>query len=378
VYPAFGNYHDHVEMSNLLLDYATRFPDITKLSVAGFSTQGREMWVLQISDRPGVTESLEPKFKYVGNIHGDETVGRELCLYMIDFLLTNYGTDSRVTNLVDSTNIFILPSVNPDGFELARRGNANNIDLNRDFPDEFRDGVDSTDGREVETQVLMNWDAQHQFVMSGQLHGGAVVVNYPRSAPDATNTTLQYCESVDDGLFVHLSKDYSFKHPTMYQSTRFPNDGITNGCEWYVIWGGMQDWNYVFRGCMELTIEVSQVKYPAASTLAGHWDDHREPMLAFTENVHLGIKGSILEKSTGMPITSGVSVDVFSADTGKPITRTRFVQNEHGNYFIPLLPGTYELVVASDGGARNSQMINVEESHSQMQAGSANIHNVAL
>ena len=56
---------------------------------------------------------------YIGNIHGDETVGRQLILYLAQYLLHNYGKDPRITKLMDDTEIFLMPSSNPDGFTVA-------------------------------------------------------------------------------------------------------------------------------------------------------------------------------------------------------------------------------------------------------------------
>jgi len=81
-------------------------------------------------------------------MHGDETVGRELSLYLIEWLVSNYGINQRATDLVNNIDIFIMPSMNPDGFENGSRYNANGIDLNRDFPDQFNDPTNSTAGRE--------------------------------------------------------------------------------------------------------------------------------------------------------------------------------------------------------------------------------------
>ncbi|KAL8473133.1 hypothetical protein ACS0TY_030099 [Phlomoides rotata] len=84
---------------------------------------------------PGEME-VELAFMFIGNVHGDEPVGRELLLLLANWLCDNYMKDSLATLIVDHTHHHILPSMNPDGFSLRRRGNGNNIDLNRDFPDQ--------------------------------------------------------------------------------------------------------------------------------------------------------------------------------------------------------------------------------------------------
>ena len=83
--------------------------------------------------------------KYVANMHGNEAVGRELMLAFIEYLVTSYksNSDPDAVKLVETTDIHIMPSMNPDGFEKANEGscygttgrwNANGKDLNRNFP----------------------------------------------------------------------------------------------------------------------------------------------------------------------------------------------------------------------------------------------------
>ena len=61
-------------------------------------------------------------YRYVGNMHGDETVGRQLLIYLAEYLLQQYGRNPRITRLVDNTDIYLMPTMNPDGFANAKVG----------------------------------------------------------------------------------------------------------------------------------------------------------------------------------------------------------------------------------------------------------------
>ncbi|MHC4803602.1 MAG: M14 family zinc carboxypeptidase, partial [Planctomycetota bacterium] len=84
--------------------------------------------------------------------------------------------------------------------------------------------------------------------------------------------------------------------------------GITNGADWYMIWGGMQDWNYHHMGNNEVTLELSDTHDIPASQIPIYWDDNRQSMLAYIETCLIGVRGLVTDEARGQPLAATVSV----------------------------------------------------------------------
>ncbi|XP_059169419.1 carboxypeptidase D-like isoform X3 [Physella acuta] len=340
-------YHNYKDLQALLRRLVSNYPNLARVYHIGESVGGRNLSVIQISDRVNVREVGEPRFKYIGNIHGNEAVGREVILYLAQYLLYNYGTDPRVTQLVDTTDIHLMPTMNPDGFEISREGdcdsilgrsNKNGLDLNRNFPAlRWKNSI-----IQPETQAVMDWiKSQPNFVLSATLHGGSLVANYPFDDHKYQLITPSYVYSAspDDNTFKSLARSYANAHPTMNRGKQcngeydFPG-GITNGAYWYSIKGGMQDYNYLHSNTFDITLEISCCKYPSRRNLTSLWNVNRDALLTYIEQTHMGVKG-VIKTSKGAPITnaqvrvSGINHVMTTSDLGE--------------YWRLLIPGTYNI-----------------------------------
>lgn len=300
---------------------------------------------MKISDNVAIDE-VEPELKYISSMHGDEIVGRELMQFYIRDLLEGYGKDKRITDLVNNTELYIMPSMNPDGSLRKQRANAANYDLNRNFPN-WKDAVSNTANRQPETVAVMNYQASRQFALSANFHGGSVVVNYPW---DSTKVRHPF-----DSLLQDLSVKYARENAPMYRSREF-NQGITNGADWYVVHGGMQDWSYVFYNDLQVTIELSQTKYPRYSEIPEFYKDNKESLMVFAEAIHQGAGFKLPSKENGTVKIKKLMTNGMKKDLGSYGFRG-------GEFFKVLDVGSYEFTVSA-GGVNKSFSTTVEANRS--------------
>ncbi|MCF8364461.1 MAG: PKD domain-containing protein [Bacteroidales bacterium] len=338
-YPTYDAYLD------MMYQFATDHPDICEVFSIGQTVEGRELMFAKISDNVGTRES-EPQFLYTGTMHGDETAGFVLFLRLIDYLLTNYGTNPEITDIVNNMEIWINPAANPDGTYAggnntvngATRYNANNVDLNRNYPDPEDGPHPDGNAWQPETLAFMQMAEENNFVMSANTHGGAEVLNYPWD----TWPTL----AADNEWWIYVCREYvdtvHLYSPSNYLTDL--NNGITNGYAWYTTSGCRQDYMNYFQQCREVTAELSGTKLLPANQLPSHWDWNYRSFINFIQQASYGIKGIVTDQETGDPLEAMVFIEGHDIDSSMV-----FADPVNGFYQRMLDEGIYNLTFSAPG-----------------------------
>jgi murein tripeptide amidase MpaA len=121
-FPAgYTGYHTYAETQTELQKAVANYPSLTTLGSAGNSYEGRALSLIKISDN-AATDENEPEVLFTCNQHAREHLTVEMCLRIVQRLTRQYATNSAVKRLVDSTEIWVIPSVNPDGAEYDISG----------------------------------------------------------------------------------------------------------------------------------------------------------------------------------------------------------------------------------------------------------------
>uniref|UniRef100_A0A3B4Z1C8 Probable carboxypeptidase X1 n=1 Tax=Stegastes partitus TaxID=144197 RepID=A0A3B4Z1C8_9TELE len=374
-------HHNYKEMRKLMKSVNDACPDITRIYSIGKSYTGLKLYVMEISDNPGKHE-LEPEFRYVAGMHGNEALGRELLLNLMQYMCQEYKRgDQRIVRLVKETRIHLLPSMNPDGYEMAfKKGSElagwalgrysyEGIDMNHNFADlnsVMWTAIElETDRSKLinhyfpipeqytseETRAVISWMQNIPFVLSANLHGGEVVVTYPY---DMTRdwAPREHTPTADESFFRWLATAYA---STNQDFLRYNN--IINGADWVFFYflAGMNDFSYLHTNCFEVTVELSCDKFPHASELPIEWENNRESLLVYMEQVHRGIKGVVRDKDT----EAGIADAIIKVDDIDHHIRSA----ADGDYWRLLNPGEYRVTATAEGYLPSSRTCQVMYDH---------------
>ena len=334
-------YPGYLEYVAILQRLAATYPDRCALEDWGTLPSGHKIYTLRITDKLMASRG-KPQVLMTGTMHGNETAGYWLLLELAETLLREPGDD-----LLRDLEIYINPLANPDGafyhsdnsLARSRRGNANSVDLNRNYPDPD-DGL-HPDGNDYqpETLIFMRAAHEHSFDLAINLHGGAEVFNYPWDTYRNRHP--------DNTWWRRISREFAQRAQLASGSVSYfedRQDGVTNGHDWYPISGSRQDYMNYYHRCREATLEVSNVKRYPARGLGQLWTYVRRPLYGFLEEARKGLHGFVRDAGSGEAIAARVTIPGHDYQNSDVIADARY-----GDYHRYLAAGTYEVEVSADG-----------------------------
>ena len=318
------HFTSHTELGIYLQDTSNKYSRITELySNRGSTYEERTVWMMKISDNPETQEDDEPELLFVGAHHGNELIANEMAIYIIKTFTEGYGHDPRITWMVDTHQIWVVPMLNPDGTEYTlnveswRKNRSPNYiseaspgpinpqiyptsygtDLNRNYDIAWGDPGGSSPivqrsstysgsepFSELETKAMRDLILAHNFTGYIDYHGGTELILYPWGY---TNDPTP-----DKVLFENIGEKF----------TELTGFDTVQGYELYQTNGDAIDWIYSATRTKAFTVELSYENRPSTEVVERILNNHIQLPLYLT-----AISGDM---------ESGVQVKIFSDNIG--------------------------------------------------------------
>lgn len=349
-----AGYPDYSEIEERLEDMNHTYPALCSLNSIGRTYEGRTIWALKISDNPEIEEEDEPDVLIMGAHHAKELISAMVPLMFAESLLENYSTDPEIRQEVDSTEIWIIPVVNPDGYQYAVDGHLDwrknrrpidadgdgivdgiGVDLNRNYAHHWGEQGTSMDPNsdiycgpsafsENETLAIRNLVLSHHFVLSVSFHSYGQVIYHPWGNsidPEPMDTELM--DAIGAGMAGY----------NLYR--------VMEGNEAYVTTGDSDDWLYANTTCLPFTVEVGKEFVPPPQDIEPIFLRNRGALIYLISVAHNPYLALSTEKTN-------LRVSYFEID-GNVAEIT--VENQ-GNYSV-----SAELQVRSSRGGNSTRIL---------------------
>ncbi|MBW3623923.1 MAG: carboxypeptidase [Armatimonadetes bacterium] len=115
----FDTYYRYDDLTRLLHAYAEEYPRLVKVESIGKSYEGRYIWLATVTNADTGPDTEKPALWVDGNIHASEVSASAAALYLLNALVTGYGSDPEITRCLDTRAFYVCPRLNPDGAEWA-------------------------------------------------------------------------------------------------------------------------------------------------------------------------------------------------------------------------------------------------------------------
>ncbi len=346
-------YPDYSQIENALFQLNSSYSSICALHAIGKTYEGRTIWALKISDNPNVDEDDEPDILIMGEHHAKELISAVIPLMFAESLVHNYSSNPEVREYVDSNEVWVVPVVNPDGYEYAVQGHLDwrknrrpvdvngdgvpdgvGVDLNRNYAHHWGEQGVSHDPQsdiycgpapfsENETRAIRNLVLSHHFVFSVSFHSYGQIIYYP------------WGNSIDPPPMDRSLMEAIAKQMSGYNLYR-----VMEGKETYSTTGDSDDWLYANTSCLPFTIELGKEFVPPPQYINEIFmknDGALLYLLSISHNPYLALSTD----------KTNLRIDSFDVNSGNA---SIIVENQ-GNYSVSAY------VNISAGDARNTTKI---------------------
>lgn len=357
-----SQYFDPTEIASMLAQVAADHPAITRVFSIGTTTQGRNIWAIEISNQPNAVED-EPAIQFNAQHHAREVATSHVVMDIVETLTNGYGVDADVTAWVDGYTTVVVPMVNPDGVQHVFNGTSSwrknrmvysciGVDLNRNYSYLWGPGCGSSStcssdiyrgpstASEIETRAMMALQDQYHFVMATSYHSFGEFIDYPYACSNGSPSGQmpehavihEMMHGVSDGIFAMDGTRYDVYSPVPF--------GGVNGDD--------TSWYYAHRGVYAFIIEVGTSFEPAFSQVAGIVNQNRGGWRYMYERLGgARIDVHVNDACDGSPLEAAVALTNYVYDTGET-PRVTSLPYGRWTYLVPA-NGTYTVRASKSG-----------------------------
>ncbi len=299
-------YPDYRQIEDELAYLNDTYPEICALHRIGTTYEGRAIWALKISDNAWKDEG-EPKVLIMGGHHAKELISTVVPLMFAEFLLDNYSSNGTVKNAIDSTDIWIVPLVNPDGYEYVMEGHTDwrknrrpvdidgdgivdgtGVDINRNYAHRWgQQGISLDPNSEIycgphafsenESRAIRDLALNRSFVFSISFHSYGQQIFHPwGNSLDSAPLDFDLMDSIGERM------------------ARYNGYDVMEGWKWYNTTGDSDDWLYANTSCLPFTVELGKEYIPPPHDISRIFEKNRDALLyllSIASDPYVGVYG---------------------------------------------------------------------------------------
>jgi hypothetical protein len=374
-------YRSYQTMVDELMQLQAQYPSLVQVVSIGdswgaqyaaqqlnaYQSFNHQIWAVKVSDNVQLTED-EPAFYFVGEHHAREPISTETVMGILVHMLEGYGVDPFVTEHINTSEIWFVPLLNPDGHKIVigqtdvwwRKNlfdnNANHtididnwgngldgVDLNRNYGYEW--GYISASGdpysvtyhgtspfSELETQAFRNLLESRQFIAGISYHSYGQYVLYP----------FGYMNSIISPDAVEMQALANLMASTIPTQSGTGTYTPMPSYSLYPVSGSSDDWAYGTRGIFAYTIEMAEEFIPPAAVMTNIAQNNitASQILLSRKNSKI-LKGHVTDAITGEPLVAMIFVEGIDDDPLK--TNQSYSDAAYGAYYRFLPEGLHSV-----------------------------------